>query len=451
MTQETPWSELLRLSEAGNEAALQGFLEQLSPRDALHAFSRLDVEDQRKILTVLSPESAAEIVDDLPDSQAAELLEQLTPQDAAAIIDELPSDEQADLLQELDWADAEEILEHLPTIAEEVRQLAQYPHDVAGGLMIREYLSYVDEQTVASVISDINKNAEQYADYSVQYIYVVDSERRLVGVLQIRSLLLHAPTTKLAKIMLATPLAVTAMTPLDELEAFFDSHPFFGVPVTDVDGKLLGIVRRNAISQALAERAGSDLMKTQGIASGDELRSMSLRARSVGRLAWLSINIVLNLVGASIIALYQDTLSAAITLAVFLPIISDMSGCSGNQAVGVSMRELALGVIRPTEIWRVMKKELWLGMINGIALGMLLAGIAWLWRGNFYLGVVVGLALALNTVVAVLMGGSIPLLLKRFGKDPALASGPILTTVTDMCGFFLLFFIAQQMIDRIVP
>jgi Mg/Co/Ni transporter MgtE len=173
-----------------------------------------------------------------------------------------------------------------------------------------------------------------------------------------------------------------------------------------------------------------------GIVGGEEFRSMPLVQRSFRRLSWLSINIVLNIIAASVIAFYQDTLSAVIALAVFLPIISDMSGCSGNQAVAVSIRELTLGLIKPYEVVRVFLKEIGVGLANGVVLGILLGAVAVFWKGNPYLGLVVGGALATNTVVAVCLGGVVPLFLKWIRMDPALASGPILTTVTDMCGFF---------------
>lgn len=164
---------------------------------------------------------------------------------------------------------------------------------------------------------------------------------------------------------------------------------------------------------------------------------MPFTVRSRRRLAWLSINIVLNIVAASVIALYQETLSEIIALAVFLPIISDMSGCSGNQAIAVSMRELSLGLVHPSELFRVWFQEVIVGLINGLVLGGLIAGVAILWVGKPMLGAVVGGAMAINTILAVSLGGVLPLLLRRFGLDPALASGPILTTLTDVCGFLL--------------
>ena len=176
---------------------------------------------------------------------------------------------------------------------------------------------------------------------------------------------------------------------------------------------------------------------------------MPLLSRSGRRLSWLSLNIVLNIIAASVIALYQDTLTAVIALAVFLPMVSDMSGCSGNQAVAVSMRELSLGLVRPTEIMRVLGKEISLGILNGLALGILLGGVAYLWKGNPFLGLVVGGALAVNTVVAVCLGGLIPLLLKRIKLDPALVSSPLLTTVTDMCGFFFVLSFATMLLTRL--
>jgi len=174
-----------------------------------------------------------------------------------------------------------------------------------------------------------------------------------------------------------------------------------------------------------------------------------VRTRARRRLSWLSINILLNILAASVIAFYQDTISAVIALAVFLPIVSDMSGCSGNQAVAVSLRELSLGVLRPNEFLRVWRKEALLGVINGIALGVLIGVVAAVWQGSGVLGFVVGGALALNTLVAVSIGGTVPLLIRRLGQDPALASGPVLTTVTDMCGFFLALSFATLALDAL--
>jgi magnesium transporter len=332
-----------------------------------------------------------------------------------------------------------------PRDAEELRALSQYSHDVAGGLMVKEYLAYPEDATAGQVVDDLRANADKYRDYEVQYAYVTDADEKLVGVLRLRDLLLARQRQPVSELLVKNPLTVLDTTRLDELRDIFEQRQFFGLPVTHAQGQLLGVVRRTALEEALGDRAASDYRKSLGIIQ-EELRTMPLLVRSRRRLTWLSANIGLNIMAASVIALYQDTLAQVIALAVFLPIISDMSGCSGNQAVAVSMRELALGLVKPNELRRVWLSELLVGVINGAALGLLIAAVAWLWKGNPCLGLVVGAAMAINSVLAVSLGGTLPLLVKRMNMDPAVASGPLLTTLTDMCGFFLILSLAAALL-----
>lgn len=308
--------------------------------------------------------------------------------------------------------------------------------------MIEEYLAYPQDARVEDVLDDLRDKAEQYAHYDVQYAYVL-SEERLVGVLRLRDLLLSPRSMPIALIMIAEPIHVHGDARLEELKRVFDRHPLFGIPAVDEQHRMIGVVRRAAVEKAFQEGSNRAFLKFMGIVGGEELRSMPFRQRSLSRLSWLGMNVFLNVIAASIIAYHQDTLSAVISLAVFLPIISDMSGCSGNQAVAVTMRELMLGLAKPAHVFRVLSKEATVGVFNGIVLGLMLGALAWLWKGNPALGLVVGAALALNTIVAVCLGGVIPLLLRKLNQDPALASGPILTTMTDMCGFFLVLSFAQ--------
>jgi magnesium transporter len=336
-----------------------------------------------------------------------------------------------------------------PVEAEEARQFLQYEADTAGGLMISEYLDFRSDQSVQDVLDDFQTNRDEYTYYNVQYLYVTDENNQLEGVLRMRDLLFPVRTTRLHQLMIRTPYAIHVNASLDELRDFFEEHDLFGAPVINDNNELLGVVMPEAVEDAKRKRSVRQFLGFSGIVGGEEFRSMPLLSRSGRRLSWLSLNIVLNIIAASVIALYQDTLSAVIALAVFLPMVSDMSGCSGNQAVAVSMRELSLGLIRPKEVMRVLSKEASLGILNGITLGILLALIAYLWKGNAFLGLVVGGALAVNTVVAVTLGGLIPLLLKRLKLDPALVSSPLLTTVTDMCGFFFVLSFASLVLDKL--
>ncbi len=443
-----PWEKLRQHVEEGNPTNLLRDIEALPAAELARAISHLDQDEQSQLLTMLTPEEAADVIEEVHESQAIELLEDLEPGQAAAIIDELRSDHQADILGELDADDAEAILDKMdPEEAADVLQLLSYPSDVAGGLMITEYLSYPTDLSVDDVFEDLRRNRAQYAEYDVQYAYVTQGDNILVGVLPMRDLMLAAGTTTLAKLMRRNPYSVDALSLLSELRDFFDEHAFLGLPVVSTGGRLVGVVQRSEVEHATGEQANRAFLESSGIVGGEELRSMSLWRRSSRRLSWLSVNILLNIIAASVIAFYQDTLAAVIALAVFLPIISDMSGCSGNQAVAVSIRELTLGLLKPNELFRVLFKEAGVGLLNGSVLGALIGIVAWIWQGNPYLGLVVGGALAANTLLAVLIGGLVPLVLRRFGMDPALASGPILTTVTDMCGFFLVLSLASSFLS----
>lgn len=447
---ERPWENIQELIEAGDATPLFDFIDQMSPTETARAISRLSAEDQGRLFQLLTPADAAEIIEDISDAQAADLIEDLPPDQAAAILEELDSDHLVDLLGEMDEEDAEAILKQMnPEDAEEARQFMAYPTDTAGGLMVSEFLIFPAGKTIAEVLKDLQDNRETYADYHVQYFYVSDDDQRLIGVLRMHDLLFPKKSATLDSIMIRNPLKLAVESRLDELREFFEEHALLGAPVTDSDGRMVGVVLPEAVEEARRERTDRQFLGLSGIIGGEEFRTMPLLNRAGRRLSWLSLNIVLNIIAASVIAIYQDTLAAAITLAVFLPMVSDMSGCSGNQAVAVSMRELSLGLVRPNELLRVMRKESLLGVLNGLALGILLGGVAYLWQGNPYLGLVVGGALAANTVVAVTLGGLLPLLLKRLKMDPALVSSPLLTTVTDMCGFFFVLSFASAILPKL--
>ncbi len=446
---ERPWETMNELARQGSTERLEEFIDSLSAADTAWAIGRLDDEERRRVVTAMTPEAAAGLIEEIPDAQSAELIESLPAAEAAAILNAMPSADQADLIAELEPQEAEAVLAAMdPEEARDARRLARYPSDVAGGIMVTEYLAYREELTIGDVLEDMRRHADRYSDYEVQYAYIISSAGALVGVLRLRDLVLARAHRRVTEVMVAGPLAVKVDESLERLADFFREHPFFGVPVVRADGRLVGVVKRSALREALGERAVEDHLKSVGIVGGEELRSMPTLVRARRRLSWLSVNILLNIVAASVIALYQETLAQVIALAVFLPIISDMSGCSGNQAVAVSLRELSLGVVKPFEVLHVAAKESGVGLVNGLVLGLLVAAAAWLYAGNAWLGLVVGGALAVNTVVAVFIGGTVPLVLRGRGMDPALASGPILTTITDMCGFFLALSFASLLLER---
>ncbi|HSN52030.1 MAG TPA: magnesium transporter [Woeseiaceae bacterium] len=440
---------LADLLRSGSAEEVEDRLDAMAPDELLHEVYLLAPGDQRRLLTLLSPERAAALLEVVPDAHAANLIEEMHAAEAAPIVEELASDHRVDVLAELDADDAEAIIAKLAEEdADEIRELITYAPDQAGGLMMTEFASYPMSRSVREVVEDLTREDIDYHLLTVHYVYVVVKKRKLKGVIRIRDLVFADPERRIGELA-KDAYTVPPDASLSDLENFFDEHDIAAVPVINTRGMMLGIVRRRAVLEALAEKSEADSLKAAGIIGGDELRSMPIAVRSARRLSWLSINIVLNIIAASVIAFHEDTLTAVIALAVFLPIVSDMSGCSGNQAVAVSMRELTLGAALPRDVLRVLRKEASVGIINGIALGVLLGLVAWAWKGNAILGLVVGAALAVNTVIAVSIGGTVPLILKRFKFDPAVASGPLLTTVTDMCGFFLLLSLASMVLPAI--
>jgi len=434
--------------EAADEQQLTDIVESVSSQEVLRQVSLMDADERGQLISALPPETAAELIEDAPAELAASIVENVDTAVAAKIMEELQTDTQADIVQDIKEVNAEAILSAMDTeSAEDVRKLSQYDPDTAGGLMELEVFTFRMDGTVGEVFKRLIEGDEEFERYRGQHPYIIDSADRLVGVVSLRDMLRSRRATPLTDIM-TSPISVLPETGYDELAIMFDENPFLGIPVVDGEGVVLGVVSRTEFAEAELQRAEHQSLSMQR--TSEELRSMPVLLRSKRRLAWLSSNIVLNIIAASVISAYEETIAAVIAIAVFLPMVSDMSGCSGNQAVGVSMRELTLGLTRPRDLFHVLKKEIGVGIINGIVLGALIGLVAWIWKDNAYLGVVIGLALALNTLVAVSIGGTVPLMLKRFGIDPAVASGPLLTTVTDMAGFFLVLSLATVFMGHLL-
>lgn len=443
---------LLQAVEDEDLEVIREIMDSANADDQRRFVGMLDAKDRDHFCSLLTTEQAAELIGNMAEAQAVDMLEDMTADRAADVLEELGHELSGDLLRELDEESSEAIFAEFEDTesSEALREKVGYEWNSAGGLMNDHVVSFVETTTVADVLKELGEHAEDYTDDEVQYFYVVDEVHRLKGVLALRNLVLGRRSKMIGDLMIAGPATVNVDDDLESLQDSFEEKNYLAFPVIDADGKLKGIVTRDAMKGALSEAQIDSYLKSSGIVGGEELRSMPLRERCIRRLAWLGPNILLNLLAASIIASYEDTLQAVIALAVFLPMVSDMSGCSGNQAVAVSIRELTLGIIQPRDYLRVMFKEIWLGLINGIALGIVLGTLAAVWKDNIYLGMVIGGALMVNTILSVGIGGLVPLLLKKFKVDPALASGPILTTVTDMSGFFLVLSLANMAMNQLV-
>jgi len=443
-----PWREIQALVEQQRASDLLALLDTLSPGEVARALTRLNDEERQRLLILLEPEEAADLLEGLVEAQGADIIEDMPAVQAAAIVDEMESDHRADLLGEMDEDDAEAILRRMdPEEAEDARNLLRYDEDTAGGVMVTDFAVYPQDSRVGDVIKDMRENAEVYSDYGVQYAYVQSERGTLIGVLRLRDLLLAPAQRPIREIMVANPIYVLADTSVDELDHFFDRYPFWCVPVTDEDGHMVGVVRRADAEEAAGEEQERVFLRFSGIIGGEELRSMPTAERASRRLVWLSLNVLLSVVAASVILLFEGTIDRLFALVFFIPIVGNLCGCSGNQAVAVSIREMTLGLIQPSDFMRVWFKELTMGLINGTVLGVIVGGVALLlnqllWHDSPLIALVVGIAFALNSVVAVSLGGLIPLALRAVKADPALAAPPILTTLTDTFGLLLVLALA---------
>ncbi len=450
------WQQLAEVIDSGNAEYLCNFLHLLPPEDTAYTIARLDEEHQTHMLEMLThadPELAADLLEHFADEHAADMLEELKPETAAAIIDAMDSDEQTDVLAELHEDDAAAILARMaPEEAADARKRLAYDEDTAGGLMITELLVFRKDQDVESVVHVLREKAESSQEYEFRYLYVVDEVGKFIGVVPMRRLVLSPRGKLLTQLMIGDPITVHVHTSLNDLDDLFDRVPFSAVPVLDDAGVLAGVVQRAKVEEALGERSDEQLAKFGGIIGGEELRSMPLLSRTLRRLAFLLPNVILSTVSVTIILFFEPIIHKMTLLAVVLPLVANLSGAAGNQSVAVTIRELALGLVRPGDFLRIWSRDFGIGVINGLVVGIMLGIVSMIlcWA-SMRLGLVdsqfqqdllplaciVSASYLLNSIMAVLIGGTVPLALKGLHIDPAMASSPILTTVTDMSSFML--------------
>jgi magnesium transporter len=410
--------------------------------EVVWCFGRIPVEEKVHIFSSIPPEEGVKIFQEMDLSQQVEILKLGRIPAIAKIIQRMDSDDLADVLGELDPVEKVAWMGTLPAQElSEAQSLLVYPSDTAGGLMAKEYISVPVHLTAGEVAARLQSLAKTYEQLKAAYVYVIDEKGILKGVLPMRDLVLTSRDTPISEVMVKEVTTILDSTPEVEVAQMFRDLDLMALPVVTTDGKLLGVITSDDVIDLVQELANEEMLKLSGV-SVEETRGMPLGRVVKKRLSWLTINIFLNLTAASVIWLFEDTLSAVIALAFFLPIISDMSGCSGMQAVAVSVRDLALQKLLPRDYFQVLGKEAMVGVLNGLVLGTIVGLVAFFLKGIPMLGVVVALALWINTIIAVSIGGVVPLFVKYFKRDPAIASGPILTTVTDIMGFFILLSLA---------
>ncbi|MBY5980395.1 magnesium transporter [Ferrimonas balearica] len=398
-----------------------------------------------RLLAEENVRAAADLLDHLPDGHIAAMLHLLPSLLGAQLLEPMESDDRIDVLALLDEPTRQGVLQHLPAEVGETWQLGrQYPVESTGAILKSERLAFSEDATVADLVAALKRNEAQIEHYETRYLYLFDQKGRHFGAVPLHRLLLQDAQRPLRDWVDSGVPTVTPALPIAELKGVFDHVRYSVLPVVDDEGRLVGVVDQQDLQEALYEEAEKSSLERGGIFGGEEMRSMPLLTRGLRRLAFLLPSVVLSYAAVSVIALYEPVLEQVVLLAAFLPLVANLSGAVGNQAVAVSIRELAVDRIGSDAVGRVMRQELPIGLLAGLVVGLVLAALSLLRGGDHpELPWVIGGAYALSSVVTVLLGGALPLWLRRLGLDPAMLASPVLTTLSDATAFFLVLFLAQ--------
>ena len=408
----------------------QRYLEQ-SPAAAAKLLERLHAEELKQELL------------DVPVDALLPSLDRLTSSRASLVFDLLERDKQLEVLGKarprlavvlvanLERAHREELFESLDKVTrDELRRILSYPEDTAGRLM-----DAAVDATLGMNLQQIKERMQEAGVQRARSVYVVDEENRLLGRVDMQDLALAEPGWLISDFIHESKSAVSAIAPRDEIIAFLNATRLDSVPVVDSDQRLLGVVRYQKIFEAIESSANADLQKMVG-GSADEKSLSSPGFAIKRRLPWLHINLLTAFMAASVVGLFENLIAQFTALAVLLPVVAGQSGNAGSQALAVTIRGIALKEIGTREWQLVLKKECVIGLVNGLALALSCGVGVYLWSSSFGLALVIAVAMVLSMVAAGISGALVPIVLTRAGQDPATASSIILTTVTDIAGFF---------------
>ena len=426
------------------EAAVR--LLRLMPPDQGDVFTQLPVQQQRQLVHQLSPNTLGHLIDFLEPEVAASLSLMVSSSTLSLVLDTASPDVAADVLKELPDAVADAAIENM-TSGREVASLLEYDDDDAGGLMTPEFIALSERMNVSQAMVRIRDWAHQYDTDDITQVYVVDSRNVLIGDVALGALVLAYPYQLISLIMNTEVISVEVATDQEEVARLMERYELQRIPVTDNEGRLLGSIGVDDIIDVFEDEATEDMYRMVGV--HEEEKAAGPFWRSVrGRLPWLCVNLATALGAGLVVKMFESTMAQAVALAAFLPVIAGQGGIAGTQTLTLIVRSIALGELIDKP-WKLLAKELGLGIVHGAVVGILAAAIAFGWQRNEYIALVVGVAMAVNMMVAGISGVAVPLGLRALRIDPALASAVAVTTMTDILGFLVYLGLAALMIGWI--
>ena len=421
------------LLEAGRRERLSHVLEDAHAADIAAALRDLTLPDQVTLFRLLGRESAGAVLAELDDQPLHELARALDEGEISIILDRMRPDDAAQVLEDLPAEQVEKVLDLMKEEkSEEVQEILEHGEKTAGRLMSPDFLAVYEHLTVAQAVEQVRKSP---VAETAPTLYVVDEHDHLVGSLPWRRLVTADPGAPVRFLRQDEPVRVTPDMDQEEVARLVAKYDLVAVPVVSADHRLLGVITVDDVIDVIREEATEDIQRLGG-AAGDETVLDPARTVFPKRLVWLLINLATAILAASVIGLFEDSIRELALLAIFMPIVASMGGIGTTQTATVVVRGLALGDMTVAHLWRVVRKETTLALTIGLANGLVMAGIAYIWKGQALLAGIIAVAMTLNMVVAAVVGVVIPLLLKSFRVDPAIASSVIITTFTDVFGFF---------------
>ena len=420
----------------GNAASdAVALLRQLLPADQGILLSRSSRADRRILISHLTDGELAAILDEAPTPAAAAIVRELPPEQSAGILAYVDTHTVADILQELAGASADAIIARLAD-PHAVLPLLQYPPDSAGGMMTPDFPRVRENVTAGNALDALRLFGEDAEGFG--WVCVLDAERRLAGYVSIARLALASPSRPVHDLVAPHQHALVSVAPDTDQEVVHRIMSHYAhsiVPVVDAERRVLGVIRAEEAMRVAEDEATEDMLRIASAPGERVFGPLPLSIRH--RLPWLLLNLGTVLVAAAVVNLFESTISAIAMLAVFLPVVAGQGGIAGTQTVTLVVRSMAIGEAPPAAGWRLLGREMALGLLHGLALAAPAGALGWLWKGSPGLGIALAVAMVGNLLVAALTGAGVPLLLRRLGIDPAVSSAVFVTTFTDVLGFLI--------------
>jgi magnesium transporter len=435
--------EVQALIREREQQGIRGLADKLGPADWAQIVPRLDADEVAVLLQGLPDEELPELLEELSPEEAAALLRTLTRPQAAVLLERMDPDDAVDVVEELPDAEAEEILVRMrPEEAQELRELAAYPPDSAGGTMTPAFVAVPGTTTAREAIAAIRGLVDTAE--TVNYLYVVDADRHLLGVLSLYRLLLSVPATRVDELMAATTIRVRATADREDAARLLTDHNLLAVPVVDDQERLIGIITEDDVADVLEEEVTEDIERLGGSQPLDRpyrLSSVSLLVRK--RIGWLLLLFVAEAYTGSVLRTFQDELEAAVALSFFIPLLIGTGGNIGSQTVTLIVRAMAIGEVGLRDVLWIIWKELRVGLILGAVMAVVAFGRAWLLGVDSKVGTTVSLTILAICLWSATVAAALPLVLRRLRIDPAVVSAPLITTLVDGTGLIIYFEIAK--------